>query len=499
MELVQTQTTHQHWNRNDKDVSSIRRAAASTTSRAADSLPDRPILPSRQTLDNKNHSNTHHWAQPSTDYVIDPADLWEQRKDQVQELPEWMIQYFRFHKEQRQQKPSSSSSSSSQQRYLYVTCLAEYRKCGGTADRLLPLPFLIQVAASSRRIILFHWTQPALLEQFLMPPVGGLDWRVNNDNDTAASAAWLQTHSEKAGDEASIVELAHRATLAVVQVKFQSHDHGAGYYNRHRIVERRLQQPPLAMDQDIDETLEPDFATVFADLWRILFTPSAALAQQIHETMLQQQQQPLAPGQYVGAHVRALYGVSSRPEALIARMAENALHCTLQFLQNHNNPVVYVASDSLLAVQTARDYGTAHGLTVVSATTLTNRNHNHSRHLSQDPLHLDKTPDWRTRPATDFMTVFVDLYLLGSSRCVTYGMGGFGLLASFLSRTGAATCHAVHMNATFLADCPTVPPLSLLSIRNHPPQSTIVDDSTRHTAHLWSSLFLPPMDSFNES
>jgi hypothetical protein len=55
--------------------------------------------------------------------------------------------------------------------------------CGGTADRLKPFLFLLREAHVTKRILLIYWTRPAKLEEFLVPPRGGLDWR---------APTWLQ-------------------------------------------------------------------------------------------------------------------------------------------------------------------------------------------------------------------------------------------------------------------------------------------------------------------
>ena len=288
-----------------------------------------------------------------------------------------------------------------------------------------------------------------------------MDWRVD-----PTTAVWLQAHGEKAGDEASIVELAHSDTIQVLQVKFQSHDHGAGYYNQNRV----------SMDNGTTtQQLEPDFQSVFASLWRIMFTPTHALSLQIRQAL---QAQQLVPGHYVAAHVRALYGVQSRPESVIASMTENAIRCAAQLSQLLNTDRIYVASDSQLAVQRALAFGAAHGVDVVTT-------NEHSNHQSQ-PLHLDKTPNWQRRPASDFMNVFVELYLLGLSRCMTYGMGRYGQLGSMISRTGASTCHLVHMNATAMAACS----FSSESARIPPPSQH--ESPLENQQELLSPLFLPP-------
>ena len=78
--------------------------------------------------------DTTSWAQPSRRYMIDSTDLWE-TENNSNLLPRWMINYFRWHKEQTLN--GHDITGQLRTKYLYVTCFKEYHKCGGTADRLL--------------------------------------------------------------------------------------------------------------------------------------------------------------------------------------------------------------------------------------------------------------------------------------------------------------------------------------------------------------------------
>jgi hypothetical protein len=78
--------------------------------------------------------DTKSWAKPSDLYIIDTTDLWESRS--ITPLPNWMINYFRWHKQQIS-RGWDITPTDLPNKYLYVTCLKEYHKCGGTADRLL--------------------------------------------------------------------------------------------------------------------------------------------------------------------------------------------------------------------------------------------------------------------------------------------------------------------------------------------------------------------------
>ena len=45
--------------------------------------------------------------------------------------------------------------------------------------------------------------------------------------------------------------------------------------------------------------------------------------------------------------------------------------------------------------------------------------------LAKEPLHFD-IGDYTKYEASDFFPAFVDLYLIGNSKCVSYGKGGYG-------------------------------------------------------------------------
>jgi hypothetical protein len=93
-------------------------------------------------------------------------------------LPNWIKRYLRWHRQKRQQMQLHGSRLFKQERWFVLQCLGEHDyNCGGTADRLKPLPWALRVAHNSKRILLVHWTKPGHLEDFLLPPQGGMDWR----------------------------------------------------------------------------------------------------------------------------------------------------------------------------------------------------------------------------------------------------------------------------------------------------------------------------------
>jgi hypothetical protein len=353
------------------------------------------------------------YARPTSSYVVDTADLWEVSSV----LPDWMKDYFRWHKEQRQRLNEGNWES---QRFLLMTCLPWSLKCGGTADRLMSIPLMVKVAAQSQRILLIKWGRPAELEEFLLPPINGLDWRVPD---------WLADRVEKAGERATmqdiLMEMAPWSNLTVLRTRFQSDDHGSDFYNS------RLRKTDA-------NVWEPSFRKVFRDCWNVIFTPAPPVAN-IVETFLEHN--GLIPGVYVASHLRALYAVKERDPRYLDLWTHNAINCASGL--SEGGPMFF-ASDSKNATRAAMLYGDHQHTLVIS------------RIGDREPLHLDKAQDWQKRTPSEYYDTFVDLYLLAMAKCVTFGIGGFGRWASYMSFN--STCAIRHQAFTGTHECPFVKP-----------------------------------------
>jgi hypothetical protein len=109
----------------------------------------------------------------------DGTNLWDKNPGK---LASWQIQYLNWHKDKRQSLAKDNASWKTQ-RFLVMQCLLgqDQKKCGGTADRLKPLPWAIRMAYLTRRILVIRWTRPAPLESFLLPPSGGREYSHSDD------------------------------------------------------------------------------------------------------------------------------------------------------------------------------------------------------------------------------------------------------------------------------------------------------------------------------
>ena len=391
--------------------------------------------PQKQKLDNTNKSTS---ASTTT-----TSSIWESSTV----LPQWLKDYFQWHSQQTTflkdhwkpklaklnqteaakflwDQPDAHTLSENKIRFFVVRCFRFDRRCGGLADRLLPLPYLLSVAANTSRVLLIHFQKPALLEEYLTPPQGGIDWRIPEwllpafhftpDSRRFKATGNLEWHASYPGD-------------TVVQSIFQSYHYGAETYD-----ERRTPH-------------EPTFREVLRDAWRVLFTPTPPIQKRIQ---LELNLMGIRPGHYAAIHVRALYAVKEDQRDLkdIEQWSRNAVHCASQI---YPGGPYFIASDSNHATKTAVQYGRevvlqqskklqAAPLPVGVVVTRSNQ---------KPPIHSDRIPvvdDGGGAPgnkavvplpyqASDYYDTYVDLYLMGMAQCVTHGIGGYGKMASYLS------------------------------------------------------------------
>lgn len=332
------------------------------------------------------------------DGQVDTKDNWQH----LEGLPDWVKEYFAWH---HQQTKILNENNWHDFNYLVVQCMKEDDHCGGTSDRLKPIPLLLLMAYRYKRIFLIHWTRPFRLEEFLVP--NAINWTVpeylpltdvEENGKIVAKATNIEMYSAK-------------STIRFVRTKLQSFDGGLTVY---------------------ENTTDSTYAEIYHDLFRLLFDPAPPIARTLKQEM---NDAGLVQGEYAVAHYRAFYGRSSRRPTSIAKFAINAVNCASQL--RPGGPV-YFASDSLYAIGTVRNYSKEHGYKIVTIE-------------NQEPLHLDKDDLETERQPSDYYSIFVDLYLMGMGHCFSYGQGGFGRYALLLSYN--ATCSRRHTWNTKLLPC----------------------------------------------
>jgi hypothetical protein len=349
-----------------------------------------------------NISNDVYYKNIPSEFLTTDDTYYVWDKDKI--VPEWMKDYFRWHRYKRSTWGDLQDENWKKERWLIMQCslVHDKKKCGGTADRLKPIPALLKKAYDTKRVLLIRWTRPTMLEEFLMPPEGGFDWRVPQfmadvmeDDSNGKRLATTSTISAYA--EGGMALIRSRWQTTTPSFIYDSEIFGFKGENNTTL--------------DITETSEPNFETVFAHVWKIFFTPSPPVASKIQSKL---DAMDLQPNHYVASHFRALYGVVERPENEIQRFTANALACATHI---RPNVPIFFASDSSHAIERALQYNNekvgspSHSIRVV--TSIPNPN---------PPWHLDSY----LGPTEKFYDTFIDLYLLALGGCVTYSNGGYG-------------------------------------------------------------------------
>ena len=353
------------------------------------------------------------------------------------DIPQWMKDYFAWH---RKERANIREENWRDHQYLVARCLRTDPQCGGTADRLKPLPLLIFWAAKTKRILMFHWSRPCALEEFLLPPRGGVDWRLPE---------WMARHLPSATiyyDEDDLPKLLQdnrtfptntllsgllslfRGDNTIVTTILQSPSGGAETYTRY-----------VHTGTPSHSVTALHYNRIYRHVWRAFFTPSLPVQALIRQQM---QRMDLVPGQYAAVHLRALYGVHSRSDVVLQRWARNAIACGTAL--RPGGPL-YFASDSKNAVEYVQDW--------MAKTMATNSTSVRVVSIQRDyePLHLEKATDWQSRHPSDYYDTFVDLYILSMSRCVSHNVGGYGQWGLWLGYN--ATCFNQNTNQRKLLPC----------------------------------------------
>lgn len=343
-------------------------------------------------------------------------------------LPSYLKEYLDWHVEMRcalDQKPQHPEEDDV--KYLVVLCLQEYHACGGLADRLLPLPIYILYAYKMKRLLLIRWTRPYPLEEFLVP--FGINWTVP-EWLIGCIPSYLNTKSATRFNNLAIKLNSTKIMTAGLQIGAKQLSE---FYNTQILKDFN----------DTDYTYE----RVYRDLFHSMFVLVPPIESLVQNAL---QQFNLTPGAYSSVHVRARHHesglldgngtidksgglpFSGRTKGKLLNIIEHALSCAAT---SSPGLPIYIATDSHLA--------TNHVILQNEATRNTFNNSSYEAAVTRivgaihhrDPLHLDEqhTQHHHSRKPSDYYHIFVDLWLLGMSKCSAVGVGGFGRLGLNLS------------------------------------------------------------------
>jgi hypothetical protein len=308
-------------------------------------------------------------------------------------LPRWVKEYFEWHNQQ-VKKINKDNWSSFQ--YLIMQCIRGDAHCGGASDRLKPIPLLLLTAYKYKRIFLIWWTRPCPLEEFLMP--NAINWTIPWYIPVADGTQ----NGKLVGKTDRVQMYASKTSISIIRTRLQSYDGGSIVYER---------------------LTNSSYDDIYHDIFRLLFIPAPPIANILRQEL---KESGLTPGEYAVAHYRAFYARASRLPHTISVYAINAVNCASQL--RPGGPI-YFASDSLHALETVRNYSQQNDFRIITIE-------------NQEPLHLDKGENWSQRYPSDFYSIFVDLYLMGMGRCLSFGQGGFGRYGLLLSYN--ASCFNRH-------------------------------------------------------
>jgi hypothetical protein len=327
-------------------------------------------------------------------------------------LPAWMKDYFAWHAQERSLLAAGNYQS---QRFLVLRCLATDQTCGGASDRLKPLPILIKLAAQSKRLFFVYWSRPCMLEEFLVPVPGGLNWTVPEWLVPELNGAKSRLYT-KVSLIISRIQSTCFLRLSPVYVIMQVTTVATGVNRSNLIVCARVQDQHGG--SEIYNKLEGDraYRKVYRSLFHILFAPSQPVAASLQQEM---NDAGLVSGAYAAAHLRTAYGNHPLQPRQIRRASVNAINCA-----SHLRPggPIYFASDSREATKGVERWQKQQDKPVVMIVP------------DAESLHLDKAASQRP---SDYYNIFVDLYLLANADCISHGQGGFGRFGVLLSRNAS--------------------------------------------------------------
>lgn len=406
----------------------------------------------------------------------------EERRDKMMRskneiIPAWMADYLEWHKERREQlrrtlPRNNNTEEQSDVKFLVVRCL-EREVCGGLSDRLKPMPFYILVASLAERVLLVHWKKPCAIEHFVVPPAGGLDWRVegtgvtedmirNNSNFVNGHANSLSFEMQKwTGAQAGGERLVRARVLNILLDGGQRIAEATDVYNRWRGQPgQRGTSAGAYLGWNASAAVGDH--DLFEDVFRLLFEPSPDLQRAIHSRLsrLDLLGESFSAAQVRAKHPKGIpYGAmlewvrrqnpgkeiagfgavreagkldmletldfeaGGEMEAYLNGLYSNALACADRLAPGLP---IYLASDS--------DFG-GRMQNISSLPVRVAPPGNGVR-----PLHIDSDKH-QGRDPSDFYLTFVDVFVMAKATCLSLGGTGFGMLSI---RISGNTCEMTH-------------------------------------------------------
>jgi len=195
---------------------------------------------------------------------------------------------------------------------------------------------LLLLANRSERILLIKWQRVPYLEDFLQPPINGLDWRLPEGMNIGDMPymPWDNWH-KKSKEEMDSWN------------KFYSQEH---IYKKRNLIIYTNNEFYDAFKKEFFITKSRPHGT-FGEIMKLLFEPTPGLSESIKKTMKQLQ---LVPNQFVSAHYRSkdIRKISSEASLIpkdlnILKEIDNSINCALFKIGNNSMPVYFTSSNSM--------------------------------------------------------------------------------------------------------------------------------------------------------
>jgi hypothetical protein len=321
----------------------------------------------------------------------------------------WLSSYIKWHNDTR-----SDPALVADAQYLIVD-----QGAGGLGDRLKHLPYYMWLASKYNRVLLIYWDKDCHIEEYFQP--NSINWT------TPKYVLDQAVHLNKKNDN----------------VDYFNHLIGDSDMEAHR-VDKVLQVfgNHLSLTRGIPRVVEEsgNNRRVFRYIFKSLFRLSDPV-----QKLLDKTKQEIGLGDdYIGVHLRARYpgiskilaaagdnvdakgitNVTSEVKQELLKMSSHAIDCTRKALggDNSNNAQqVYFASDTLLAMELQQEKDKR----VVYLKT------NEERvHFSQGNSQCNQ-----------YYPAIVDLWLLSEAKCIGFGAGGYGAVATMMSNFDCWTLH----------------------------------------------------------
>jgi hypothetical protein len=311
------------------------------------------------------------------------------------------------------------------------------------------------------------YSKPFPLEEFLIPPEGGFDWRLptefaEQEWEQYANRSWTQYRNERRSQWHKLIQRPEHNNTRFI---FANTNLAINFVGN-------------VFSQETGENLDELWPGIF----RRMFKPSKSLGESI-DTFAREK--GLIPGEFAAAHVRARFpagrgdiNMNKRDEHsginmndnhtrdVVTKIGDNAIKCATKAMPG--TKYVYFASDShvinnyLLDESPFWAQNNQTNTTSKNVTVLMRPDH------VIDAKHLEYEPTENSKPS-DYYATFHDLWIMAHSKCLSQGVGGFGHFGSVLSGNHNS-CRVRHrdyfQDGLSLPSCPTPNELRVTKLKD---------------------------------